>query len=187
MLLHEMAHLKRRDPLLRAACRMLACLYWINPLVWIATRRIAALAELCCDARVAAALGPRREGYRRTLLRGARFLLEPRRDLASAALGFHGGASLLAQRLAWMERPSARPGPVRRLLAGALVAAAALLIVPMGFAPATPPGPDEAAILQARLLLQSAASGKRVSSLRLQHAARVLSASQTHTTPPQGD
>jgi hypothetical protein len=74
---------------------------------------------------------------------------------------------------------------VRRLLAGATVASAALLIVPMGAAPVTTPGSDAAAILEARLLLGAAASGQRVSSLRLQHAARVLSASsQNHPNPP---
>ena len=45
-----------------------------------------------------------------------------------------------------------RPGPARRLLAGGMVAAAALLIVPMGTAPVTAPRPDAATILEARLL-----------------------------------
>jgi thiol-disulfide isomerase/thioredoxin len=55
------------------AAELNRCLYWFHPLAWFLRRRLAVLAEHCCDDAVIVALGDRR-GYARHLLEIARRL-----------------------------------------------------------------------------------------------------------------
>lgn len=68
-LLHELAHLQRRDqwvaPLLAAA----RALHWFNPLAWYAVRQVAVEREQCCDDWVLRRTTVPEE-YTRALLRG---------------------------------------------------------------------------------------------------------------------
>ena len=130
VLLHELAHLKRHDPLCARFCAAVARLFWFHPLVWLVARRLAALRELACDATVAAHLGGdarRLASYRRTLLHAAaRRFDEP---LPSGALGWSAAGSVFA-RLDWLARPR-RVRPRReRLLTALVVAASALVVLP---------------------------------------------------------
>ncbi len=52
VLLHENAHIQRRDNLLRAVALTTACLHWFNPLAWVYLKLYFADMELACDARV---------------------------------------------------------------------------------------------------------------------------------------
>ena len=49
VLLHELAHVKRRDYLAHLAAQLTWALYWPNPLVWMATRRLSLEQERACD------------------------------------------------------------------------------------------------------------------------------------------
>ena len=101
VLLHELAHVKRRDPLVNALCLVLHLVYWFHPLVWLARRRLVTLREVACDVRVVAA-GGSRDRYRTTLLRLARGMVTESRQ---PVLRFFGSAGQLLTRLTVLERP----------------------------------------------------------------------------------
>ena len=52
VLLHENAHLSRRDNLFRCIALITACIHWFNPFIWLFLKRFFEDMELSCDARV---------------------------------------------------------------------------------------------------------------------------------------
>ncbi len=52
VLLHELAHVKRWDYAIHVLAQCARALYWMNPLVWFALRRLHAEQERACDDRV---------------------------------------------------------------------------------------------------------------------------------------
>ena len=52
VLLHEQAHIRRRDTLVGAIAHLNRCIFWFHPLAWWLERRIAATAEQACDDEV---------------------------------------------------------------------------------------------------------------------------------------
>jgi beta-lactamase regulating signal transducer with metallopeptidase domain len=67
VLVHELIHLKRRDPLRKLCGRVALALYWFHPLAWCAVRASALAREEACDEAVVA-LGHRPSAYARHLL-----------------------------------------------------------------------------------------------------------------------
>jgi hypothetical protein len=67
VLLHEMAHLRRADLVPHLIAQVATALYWFNPLVWMAGRRLRAESERACDDLVLG-LGTRPSQYARHLL-----------------------------------------------------------------------------------------------------------------------
>jgi TonB family protein len=67
VLLHEMAHIVRRDLATQSFARFLAACWWFQPLGWIALRRIRGESERACDALVIAS-GIRPSDYAAELL-----------------------------------------------------------------------------------------------------------------------
>jgi beta-lactamase regulating signal transducer with metallopeptidase domain len=52
VLLHELAHAKRRDNLIRLLYEVSLCVLWFHPLIWLAGARMALYRELSCDESV---------------------------------------------------------------------------------------------------------------------------------------
>jgi beta-lactamase regulating signal transducer with metallopeptidase domain len=52
VLIHELAHARRRDNLIRLLYELSLCVLWFHPLLWLAGVRIALYRELSCDESV---------------------------------------------------------------------------------------------------------------------------------------
>jgi hypothetical protein len=77
ILAHEMAHVRRRDYLVRWL-EWLACVFfWWNPVVWWAQRNLRAMEEICCDNLVISCLNPKPKFYADSLLSAVEFLARP--------------------------------------------------------------------------------------------------------------
>jgi len=70
ILAHEMAHVARRDWPALIAARIVATLFWFNPLVWMLEREVVQQAEEAADLAAAETIDPAR--YAETLLSWAR-------------------------------------------------------------------------------------------------------------------
>ena len=72
ILAHERAHIRRGHPLAKAAAWGIACLHWMNPLVWLAYWLLGRDLEMACDEQVMADLGGgQKKVYAATLLNQA--------------------------------------------------------------------------------------------------------------------
>jgi beta-lactamase regulating signal transducer with metallopeptidase domain len=77
ILAHELAHVRRRDYLVRWL-EWLACVcFWWNPVVWWAQRNLRATEEICCDELVISSLNPEPKCYANSLLSAVEFLARP--------------------------------------------------------------------------------------------------------------
>lgn len=55
VLLHELAHVRRRDMIVNVAAQVACAVYWFNPLMWVVSRRLRHEAERAADDLVLAA------------------------------------------------------------------------------------------------------------------------------------
>lgn len=139
VLLHELAHVKRKDPLAALTCLILQLAYWFHPGVWWARHRLTVLRELCCDQVVAGVLREATPRYRHTLLQLSRPLVERSAgSLAPGGLAFIHRHSQLLARLDWLQRPPPRHPLVRRVTTTFLCGWLLLCCVPLGQTPAAP-------------------------------------------------
>lgn len=112
VLLHELFHLRHRDPWLWAFCGGLSRLLWPQPMVAWAVRRILALREIESDQAVVGRLQGNAAAYRRTLLemvRGQYALEVP----TGPAFGAHPAGIITRLRLLQVGSPMPR-GSARR-------------------------------------------------------------------------
>jgi TonB family protein len=78
VLSHELAHIKRRDWAMQMAAQVLRSVYWFNPVVWIACKRLGQDSELACDDAVIG-LGVNAGEYAAHLVEVARAFSQHRR------------------------------------------------------------------------------------------------------------
>jgi beta-lactamase regulating signal transducer with metallopeptidase domain len=123
VLLHELAHVRRWDSLTLIIARVVCVIFWINPLVWLAARRMCVERERACDDLVLRS-DCKASDYAAELLRIAR-AFKPGRFAAGIAMA---RSAQLRGRIAAMVDPHRarrlRPGAVVVTIAGmgALVA-----------------------------------------------------------------
>jgi beta-lactamase regulating signal transducer with metallopeptidase domain len=96
VILHELAHLARRDHLVGWLELVAGCLWWWNPLFWYVRHQLRETAELACDAWVMALIPEGRRDYARALVDLAE--LDSRRYGAAPVLGVAEGSKNLFER-----------------------------------------------------------------------------------------
>ncbi|MEM7019709.1 MAG: M56 family metallopeptidase [Pseudomonadota bacterium] len=90
---HELAHIYRRDYLVRWLEWFTCAVFWWNPLVWWAQKGLRESEEVCCDALVLNKLHPRPHTYANSLLNAVEFLaISAHRPPKLASAINHGGS-----------------------------------------------------------------------------------------------
>ncbi|MEM9599049.1 MAG: M56 family metallopeptidase [Acidobacteriota bacterium] len=133
-LLHELAHVRRRDPLRLLVSRLAVALFWFHPGVWWAARKLRSAGELACDDTVVATgLDP--HTYAAQLLDLARAFGPATSAAPSAALAMVRPGNLeIRLRSLVARRPSALP---RGLRLGLLTGIATLMVLAGGLGQVT--------------------------------------------------
>jgi hypothetical protein len=127
LLLHELAHVRRRDHWVRMVELLAFALYWWHPVAWWARRELREAEEQCCDAWVVWALGGAPRIYALALVQAVAFFSQARSPLPLTASGI-GQVRHLRRRLTMIMRGTT-PRSLSR--AGLLtVFAAGLLLLP---------------------------------------------------------
>ena len=143
VLAHELAHVKRRDYIVRWL-EWLACVsFWWNPVAWWARRNLRFDEEASCDALVLDHLGPKTRSYGRALLAVVEFLSGPAVRPPILATGIDARGSL--ERRFSMIVSNGRVTKTPRWLVVGLVSSA-LVMMPLGVGNATDSRVDEGAL-----------------------------------------
>jgi beta-lactamase regulating signal transducer with metallopeptidase domain len=103
LLLHELAHLKRRDHWVRLVEFLARGLYWWHPAVWYACRELREAEEQCCDAWVVTTVPTGGRAYALALVETLDFLSDARPATPLLASGI-GHVSDLKRRLTMIMR-----------------------------------------------------------------------------------
>jgi hypothetical protein len=157
VLLHELAHIRRRDWAVQALSHLVCALYWPNPLVWIGAKNLRREAEIAADDAVIVS-GVRPSSYAGELLKlAAEFRTRRPPALANMAL-FMAEPSALGARVESVLAPTSlrtgvTPMDIVKIAAAGLFATAAIAFAcpslaqdaqpaPVTSAPLPPPPPD---------------------------------------------
>src|SRR5262249_39840269 len=108
LLVHELAHYRRRDHWVRLMEAVALGLYWWHPVAWWARHALREAEEECCDAWVVWALAGAHRAYATALLQTVAFFSRARCSLPAAASGI-GQVRHLRRRLTMiMQRKTPR-------------------------------------------------------------------------------
>jgi len=131
VLLHELAHVKRRDCLTHMLAQVACALHWFNPLAWMAARRVRTERERACDDLVLAA-GTRGSDYADQLIEIARVMRSGRFPsvLAGASLAMAHRSELEGRLLSILD-PSVPRAGLSRMRALGTTSAFALAVMPL--------------------------------------------------------
>ncbi len=129
---HELAHVRRRDWAVQTAAEVFRAVYWFNPLVWLASRRLRLESEQACDDTVLA-LGVEGEIYATELIDLARACRPERLLLVPTATIVR--PSSLERRVRAMLNVTSNRDPITRsasLAAAAVFAIATVFVAGFG-------------------------------------------------------
>ncbi|HSM36403.1 MAG TPA: HEAT repeat domain-containing protein [Longimicrobiales bacterium] len=145
VILHELAHIHRRDILSHMVSRVTCALHWFNPLAWHSAARLRTESERACDDMVLQA-GTRASAYADhllSILRSCSSVPSPATAIPMARRTEFEG------RLLAILEPDAHRSAAGRMTVAAMVAAVALIAVPLAaLAPERgPEGQEEGAAL----------------------------------------
>jgi len=128
VLLHELAHVKRKDTLSQMLAQIVCALFWFHPLVWVAAQRLRVEREHACDDQVLE-LGTKASDYAGYLLDIALTLRSTR--VASLATIAMARKSQLEGRLLAILNPSKSRQSLTPVLAGCLALVMLVVLVPL--------------------------------------------------------
>ena len=137
VLAHELAHVRRRDHLVRWIEWLASVAFWWNPVVWIARRYLRLDEEDACDALVLEHIEGAPRAYAGALLDAVEVLSQPRGPVPAMATGIDAARSL-ERRIRAIVSPQARRRAPRPLIGG--LVALAVMGLTIGFGPASAPG-----------------------------------------------
>ena len=151
ILLHELAHVERRDCLTQFLAQLACAVYWFNPLAWVAAHRMRVERELACDDRVISA-GSRASDYAANLLDVARSLRAPSYT-SQSAIAMARPTQLSGRLLAVLDTNRNRRSVTRRVAVGVSFSALAVALplasltpraeaATLAEAPSTKPAPE---------------------------------------------
>ncbi len=129
VLLHELAHVKRRDCLTHALAQLACAMHWFNPLAWIAARHVRTERERACDDLVLAS-GTKGPDYAEELLEIARVMRSVRFPalMTGATLAMAHRSQLEGRLMAILDPKVPRSGPSSMGTAFAAVVAGCALM-----------------------------------------------------------
>lgn len=127
VLLHELAHVQRKDCVTQLAAHLACALFWFHPLVWYAARQLRIERERACDDVVVRA-GASAPDYADHLLHVARSFRAPR--AAGTAIAMARPTQLEGRLLAVLDARRRREDPPAALRIAAVLAIG-LLAVPL--------------------------------------------------------
>ncbi len=136
VVVHELAHVRRRDCLIHLASRVACAIHWFNPLAWVALRQERMEREHACDDAVLAA-GALPSSYAQALLETARSS-PPAWATASAGLTMARPSHLANRLLAVLDQGRRRGQLGKAALGAASFGMLALLAPVAAMAPARP-------------------------------------------------
>ena len=143
LLVHELAHLKRGDHVVRWLELAVSVLFWWLPAVWWTRQALREAEEDCCDAWVIWALPKSARRYADTLVETVDFLSESRTQAPLLASGF-GHVRHLKRRLRMiMQGNTTRRLRLREVFAVLAMGAAFLPLNPSWAEPQDPPKEDK--------------------------------------------
>jgi beta-lactamase regulating signal transducer with metallopeptidase domain len=130
IMLHELVHIQKRDNLIGNLQFVLCALLWFHPLVWFISRRIFDEREQACDESVMEVCKAP-EAYASSILKVVRFCFGWRVEgVAGAASGSNLRRRI--ENIMTIGNTKRRAGAASRLMAGALVATALVVLVCAG-------------------------------------------------------
>jgi len=129
ILAHELAHVRRRDYIVRWIEWLAFVCFWWNPVTWLARRQLRASEELCCDALVVSSLNVEPGQYGASLLNAIELLAAPGHRSPPMTTGVNGG-NLLKKRIRSIVSPDFTRWTPRWLVACTLLCS--LAILPLG-------------------------------------------------------
>lgn len=141
LIVHELAHVQRRDHLVGWLELLVGVIWWWNPLFWYVRSALREQAELACDAWVISALPNGRRAYAESLLALSSAAVQGRSPALAAVIGIRANNRRVLERrlvMIMQGRASLRLS-VAGLVALAVMALASLPAWATGQQPTTPP------------------------------------------------
>jgi hypothetical protein len=126
VLVHELAHLRRRDHWVSRLQLMAMCLWWWNPLFWYVRRQLHENAELACDAWVVRTLPESRRAYAEALIEFSRLVAPSSAPVLAMGMGSKRRQAFEGRLTMIMQEGGITRVPLPALLAIGLLALAVL-------------------------------------------------------------